>query len=277
MLLIKKSLTNTIVFLTLILLDLNASTYKWSAKIDKKTAYINEAVLLTFVCEFSDNSELYTIDFNPVQNNQHFSIKLLKASQVLKNSKRVNTYEFLAYAKKEGFISFDFDIVMKQTTQDSINSTTNGHYDDSKLETFTSTPIKHLPLCINIKAAPSQLVGEFTLKVKQDIPKLQAYEPYNLEIQIEGVGNFSTITSIDFSIDGVKIFTQAKVLKTDFTQDGQKGIWSQKFSFVSDKSFEIPAVFIDYLDVKQGTLKILKFEGMNVKIDEDVYKKVNVL
>ena len=273
----KKNLTSIVLLLVVTLLDLSASTYKWSAKVDKKTAYVNEAILLTYLCEFSNASELYTIDFNPVQDNEHFSIKLLKERQVLKNSRRVNSYEFIAYVKREGRISFDFDLVMKKTTQESINSTTTGHYDDSKVESFISTPMKQLPLSINIKDTPSKLVGEFTLKVKQDIPKLTAYQPYNLEIQIHGIGNFSSIEPIHFIIDSVKVFTQGTVLKTDFSQDGEKGIWSQKFSFVSEKSFVIPEVSIEYFDVKTGTLKVLRLNAVNVIVERDVYKKEVIL
>jgi len=208
---------------------------------------------------------------------------------VLKNSRRVNSYEFIAYVKREGRISFDFDLVMKKTTQESINSTTTGHYDDSKVESFISTPVKQLPLSINIKDTPSKLVGEFTLKVKQEIPKLTAYQPYNLEIQIYGIGNFSSIEPIHFIIDGVKVFTQGTVLKTDFSQDGEKGIWSQKFSFVrkgiwsqkfsfvSEKSFVIPEVSIEYFDVKIGTLKVLRLNAVNVIVERDVYKKEVIL
>lgn len=272
-----KSLASIVIFLVVILLDLSASTYKWSAKSDKKMAYVNEAILLTYVCEFSDASELYTIDFNPVQDNEHFSIKLLKESELLKDSKRVNTYEFIAYAKKEGPISFDFDIVMKKTTQDSINSVIRGHYDDSKSESFISTPMKQLPLSLNIKDTTSKLVGEFALKVKQDATKLTPYQPYNLEIQIQGAGNFSELASIHFAIDGVKIFTQGTVLKTNFSQDGEKGVWSQKFAFVSETSFVIPEVSIEYFNLKTATLETLTFDAVNVNVDKQISKEEEIL
>ncbi|CAI6149163.1 MAG: hypothetical protein SPLUMA2_SPLUMAMAG2_00925 [uncultured Sulfurimonas sp.] len=45
----KKNLTSIVLLLVVTLLDLSASTYKWSAKVDKKTAYVNEAILLTYV------------------------------------------------------------------------------------------------------------------------------------------------------------------------------------------------------------------------------------
>ncbi|SFV54546.1 BatD [hydrothermal vent metagenome] len=273
----KKNLASIVLLLVVLLLDLSASTYKWSSKVDKKTAYINEAILLTYVCEFSDASELYTIDFNPVQDNVDFSIKLLKESQGLKNFKRVNSYEFIAYVKREGRISFDFDIVMKKTTQESINSTTAGHYDDSKSESFILTQMKQLPLSVNIKDTPFKLVGEFTLTVKQDKPTLKPYDPYNLEIQIQGTGNFSSVSPIDFSIDGVKVFTQSPVLRTDLTENGEKGVWSQKFAFVSEKSFVIPEVGIEYFDVNIGRLKKLTLNTINVSVENDVYNQEDIL
>lgn len=272
-----KNFVSIVLLLVINLLDLKASTYKWSTSTDKKTAYVNEAILLSYVCEFSDESELYTIDFNPVQENEEFRIRLLKESQVLKNSKRVNAYEYIAYVKKVGLISFDFDLVMKKTTQESINSTTKGHYDDSKSESFISSPIKLLPLSIDIKKTPSKLVGEFTLAVKQDSTELVAFEPYSLEILIEGIGNFSSIESIDFNIEGVKIFAQVPILKTKFSKAGEKGLWSQKFAFVSEKSFVIPELVIEYFDVKTATLKTLVYEGVSIKVDEDVYKQEEIL
>jgi len=273
----KKSLASIIIFLVFLLLELSASTYKWSAKSDKQTAYVNEAILLTYVCVFSDSSELYTIDFNPVQDNKRFSIKLLKESQVLQDLKRVNTYEYIAYVKKAGPISFDFDVVMKKTTQESINSVIRGHYDDSKSESFISTSIKQTPLSVKIKDTPSKLVGEFALKVKKEKLKVTAYEPYNLEIQIQGVGNFSNLDSIYFTIDGVKIFTDDAILKTELTQDGEKGVWSQKFAFVSEKSFVIPEFSIEYFNLKTDMLEKLTFERVNVNVDKLIYKKEDLL
>jgi len=265
------------IFLVVLLLDLNASTYKWSTKINKKIAYVNEAILLTYICEFSDESELYTIDFNPVEDNEEFNIRLLKESKVLKNSKRVNRYEYIVYVKRAGFISFDFDIVMKKTTQASIDATTKGHYDDSKIESFVSSTIKLLPLCIDIKKTPLKLVGKFALAVKQDSTELVAFEPYSLEVLIDGIGNFSSIEPIDFNIEGVKIFVQVPILKTKCSKAGEKGIWSQKFAFVSEKSFVIPEIHIEYFDLKTGTLKKLIFEGVNVSVDKPLYKKEDLL
>ena len=273
----KKNLASIVVFLVVILLDLSASTYKWSVQADKKTAYVNEAIFLTYVCEFSDTTELYTIDFNPVQDNEDFSIKLLKESQTIKNSKRVNSYEYIAYVKREGHISFDFDIVMKKTTQESIESTTKGHYDDAVRALFISVPMKQLALSLNIKETPSKLVGEFAVKVKKDIPKINAYQPYHLEIEIHGVGNFFNVAPVDFIIDGVKVFTQGAVLKSDFTQDGEKGVWSQKFAFVSEISFVIPEVSIEYFDLKSGKLNVLKVDGVHISVDKPAYKKEDLL
>ncbi|MDF1882919.1 BatD family protein [Sulfurimonas sp. SAG-AH-194-C21] len=267
----------SIVFLLLILLDLSASTYKWSASTDKKTAYVNEAILLTYVCEFSDASELYTIDFNPIQDNESFSIKLLKESQGLKNLKRVNYYEFIAYVKKEGSISFDFDVVMKKTTQESIDSTTKGHYDDSKSESFIFTPLKQIPLSLEIKTTPSALIGEFELKIKHDKTSLSAYEPYHLEFQIHGLGKLSSISPVNFTIDGVKVFTQGVVLKSELTKSGEKSVWSQKFAFVSEQSFVVPEVQIEYFDVKTDSLQTLKFNEINISVDKVAFKKEDLL
>ncbi len=55
-----------LILLTLLHVEIFASTYEWSVKANKTTAYVNEAIHLTYTCKFSDRGELYTIDFNAV-------------------------------------------------------------------------------------------------------------------------------------------------------------------------------------------------------------------
>ncbi|MEA3371392.1 MAG: hypothetical protein U9Q40_08630 [Campylobacterota bacterium] len=264
-----------ILFLLFFTLNLSASTYEWSASINKKSAFVNEAILLTYICKFSDRSELYTIDFNPVVENEDYVIKALSEQEQIVEGKRVNTFEYIAYVKRSGEMIFDFDMIMKKTNEDSIENTVLGR-DNEQYEEFTSTYLRQKSLHVDIKRSEADLVGEFTFEVKLGERELKAYEPFSLEFIIKGVGNFEKLKALSFKIDGVKVFSQKALLQSSLKEDGEHGLWSQKFAFVSDKDFVIQGFEIEYFDVNKALRQLLRFDGVEVKVTP-VYKKVELL
>jgi len=272
----RKNLGNIlIIFLLLFNLNLFASSYEWSASVDKKSAFVNEAILLTYVCKFSDRSELYSIDFNPVVNNDNYTIKLLSEKEQIIDAKRVNSFEYIAYVKHSGKMVFDFDMVMKKTNKESIENTVLGR-DNEQYEEFTSSYLKQKSLYVDIKPSEADLVGNFELEVKQGKESVRAYEPYSLEFIIKGIGNFEKLKPIEFKMDGVKVFSQKMILKSSLKKDGEHGAWSQKFAFVSDKNFVIPKVEFDYFNINKASKRVLRFNGVHVEVTP-AYKKAELL
>ena len=252
-------------------MNIFASTYTWKASVNKTKAYINEAIYLEYVCTFSDKSELFTIDFNP--KGEEFSIFLLQESEKIIQDKRVNRYEFVAFAKEAKEIVFDFNALMKHTTQASIDSTIGGRDNDREKEEFTLTPVKLPLLHVAVADPKSSLVGTFSLNIKEDSFDIQAYEPYHMEVIIEGVGNFNAIKPFEFSIDGVKIFSEEPKKELKLTQNGFKGTWSQKFAFVSEKDFTLPAIKLEYFDLKSKELQTLFQAQRAVKVKKAYVKE----
>ena len=272
----RKNLGNILIIYSLFFnLSLSASSYEWSATANKKSAFVNEAILLKYVCKFSDRSELYTIDFNPVVENKNYTIKPLSEQEQIVDGKRVNTFEYIAYVKRSGNIVFDFDMTMKKTNKDSIENTVLGR-DNEQYEEFTSTYLKQKSLHVDIKESVVDLVGEFELEVKQGKEDVKAYEPYSLEFIIKGIGNFEKLKPLLFEIDGVKVFSQKVILNSSLKKDGEHGVWSQKFAFVSDKDFVIPTVQFEYFDIKKESTNLLRFDSAKVDVTP-AYQKVDLL
>ena len=272
----RKNLGNVlIIFLLLFNLNLFASTYEWSATVNKKSAFVNEAILLEYVCKFSDRSELYTIDFNPVVENEEYVIKPLSEKEQIIDGKRVNIFEYIAYVKRSGEIIFDFDMVMKKTNKDSIENTVLGR-DNEQYEEFSSTYLKQKSLYVDVKRSEADLVGSFELEVKEGTSSIKAYEPYSLEFIIKGIGNFEKLKPFSFEIDGVKVFSQKVILNSSLKKDGEHGVWSQKFAFVSNKNFVIPTVEFEYFDIKKESNNLLRFDGAKVDVTP-AYKKMDLL
>lgn len=259
-------------FLIFVHVETFASTYEWSASINKKSAYVNEAIHLKYICSFSDASELYTIDFNPVGDYDKFIIKPLSQSEKIVEGKRVNSYEFIAFAKVAGRVSFDFEILMKQTTKESIENTVIGR-DNVQKEEFVKKFLRQKTLEIDIKDAGSELVGAFAVEVKKEKPHVRAYEPYHMQITIKGSGNFEAIKPIEFKIESVKVFAGKITQNGELTQNGYTGEWSQKFAFVGSENFKIPDFNIEYFNLKLQKPENLTVDATDVNVTKAFVKE----
>ncbi len=271
----KNNLGKILVILIFLCVDAMASTYKWSASANKNVAMTNEAIYLKYVCEYSDRAELYNIEFNPVVDNEKYTIELLSEQEKIVNAKKVNIFEFVLFIKEAGKQKFVFDTTMKKTNKDSIENTVLGR-DNADYEEFSKRIIRQDAIVIDIKKSALCLVGTFELEVKKGEPSLNSYEPYNLELIIKGSGNFQALKAIEFEIDGVKVFSQKAIDAITLTKDGYRGSRSQKFAFVSEKNFKIPKQSIKYYDLKERTIKELAVEEIEVEVTP-AYKKEQLL
>lgn len=269
----KKNLGKILLLISFLLhVEIFASTnYTWSASADKTSAYVNEAIYLKYVCTFSNISELYTIDFNPTGNYEKFTLKSLRQSENIVDGKRVNSYEFVAFAKSAGEISFDFEAIMKKTTKDSIENTVIGR-DNVEKEEFEKTTFKQKTLNVTIKETNSSLVGNFNLEIKKDEQNVKAYEPYHLHVTIKGEGNFDAIEPLALSIEGVKVFAEKVIQKEDINEYKEAKEWSQKFAFVSDKNFTIPAIKIEYFNLLEKKKDVLSFDSIDINVTKGFNK-----
>ena len=271
----KNNLGKLLLLLLITQVTLFASTYTWTTQVDKKKAYTNEAIYIKYVCTFSDESELYVLEFDPTISNDKYAIELLSETERVINEKRINTYEFILYVKQAGHFELDLETNIKKTNKDSIENSVLGR-DNANYEEFSSKLYKHKTISLDIEDTTTQLVGEFQLRVKKDVPEVKAFEPYHLEITIEGSGGLRDIKELDFRVKDTKVFSQKTMLDTKLQKDGYHGSWNQKFAFVSEQDFLIPSFKIEYFDLKSKTIKKLSFDEIKVKV-EKAYEKKDLL
>jgi hypothetical protein len=272
----RKNLGRVILSILIFLnVEIFASTYEWSATSNKNTAYINEPIYLKYVCNFSDRAELVTIVFNPAGEYEKYSVKNLSQSQNIVDGRRVNVYEFVAFAKVAGEIKFDFEAQMKRTNKESVENTVIGR-DNMQKEQFAKENHKLKTLAVDVKEAGVPLVGNFTIEVKKRESKIKAYEPYHIEVSIKGSGNFDAIKPLEFSVEGVKIFAEEVVQAKTLNEGGESGEWKQKFAFVGERDFKIPEIKIEYFNLAEQKIKILEIPQTDVKVSEG-YKKEELL
>ena len=272
----KRNLGRIVLILTLIYANLFASDeYKWSAHIDKKEAYVGEAVHLHYSCEFNSRDELHVIEFNPAGSYENYDLYLLSEVETIKDGKRVNEFEYVAFLKKSGYVEFEFDVLMKKTNQDSIENTVLGR-DNAGYEEFTKRLIKQKKLGIDVLPNDTRLVGDLSFKVKKDKPVVDAYEPYHFEITIEGIGNLDRLDSLDLNISDAKVFASKPKKDYKLTKEGYKGSWSQKFAIVASKSFKFPSISYKYFNPFTKDSKLYKLESFDVEVKK-LYTKDELL
>lgn len=263
----KKDLGRLILALFIFLhVEVFASSYTWSAYANKTSAYVNEPVHLKYICEFDDSAELVSIEFKPSGEYEKYTLKNLRESESIVGGRKISSYEFVLFAKEVGKIELEFEAVMKFTTRESIEEMVIGR-DNVKKEDSIKKVIKQERLTLEVKETNSFISGDFGIEVKKNEPRVKAYEPYHMQIVIKGVGNFSAIKPIEFKIDGVKVFAEEVTPYYRLKEDGERGEWSQKFAFVSDKDFTIPETKIEYFNLISQKIENLAFEGINVKVE----------
>lgn len=253
-------------------MELFASSYVWSLSANKERAYVNEAIYLSYVCEFSDRAELYAVEFDPIKSDENLTLVMLSQRSKIKDGKKRVHYEFVAFVHKEGLTHFAFEAVMKKTTQESIDNTVIGR-DNGKYAEYQSTKVSLESIAVEVIKAEAPLVGAFALKIKSDTPELKALTPYHMEVRLEGVGNFASLKPLAFEIEGVKIFSEEPMQKVEIRPEGHKGFWSQKFAFVSEKDFVINPFEIVFLNPKTHKKETLRFDGVAVRIKEGYAKE----
>lgn len=259
----------TLIFLQTSLL---ASAYEWSSFVDKKSAYVNEAIYLKYVCTFSDQAGLYSIDLSPSGDYDKYRVEILKESSNIVDGKKINIYEYVLFAKKAGEIDISFEAIMKKTTKESVEETVIGR-DNFKREQFTKESVKQPTFKVEIKEPDTSLVGDFTLEINKKEPHVRAHEPYHLSITIRGNGNFEAIKPLVFEIEGGRVFSGEVILKKELRQGGVEGELSQKFAFVSDKNFTIPKLEITYFSLRDKKEQKLIIDAIDVSVDAGFVKE----
>ncbi|WP_304546522.1 hypothetical protein [Sulfurimonas microaerophilic] len=272
----KKNLGRVLILFFLLSAALKASTYTWNLELDKKDVVTNEAVYFKYECVFSDKSELYVIEFNPVTDNENYTVKLLSETENIVENHRVNSFEFVLYVKKGGKFSLNLEARMKKTNKDSIENTVLGR-DNAVYEEYSIKTLPLEPIVLDVKDVNQALVGNFSLKVNQDEPKVSQFEPYHLEILISGEGNFEKLQPFSFEIKGVKIFQEEPELNVKLTKNGYEGTWSQKFAFVGEKGFSIPMKQLHYYDLKSAALKTLQIQETQIDVKKSSFQKEELL
>ena len=244
------------------------------AKVDKKTAYINEKIIYTFYFYTSVNvlsnpsyqapSFIGFFTGNTTQNNYR--------SQINGRDYIVTEVSTEIYPQQEGNIKIDKSTLIVSIEDFSKN------YDDFFASFFRrSKSVELVTDEINIKVlkVPQNIsmVGNFKMSATVDKKDKKENEPFDLKITISGDGNIKTIQEPEIMLsDNLKKYeTSEKIIKQGEKETGKE--FTTLIMPLSAGEGEIKILPQKYFDMQTKQIKNLPAKNIKVNILEDLSVK----
>ncbi len=244
------------------------------AKVDKKTAYINEKTIYTFYFYTSVNvlsnpsyqapSFIGFFTGNTTQNNYR--------SQINGRDYIVTEVSTEIYPQQEGNIKIDKSTLIVSIEDFSKN------YDDFFASFFRrSKSVELVTDEINIKVlkVPQNIsmVGNFKMSATVDKKDKKENEPFDLKITISGDGNIKTIQEPEIMLsDNLKKYeTSEKIIKQGEKETGKE--FTTLIMPLSAGEGEIKILSQKYFDMQTKQIKNLPAKNIKVNVLEDLSVK----
>ena len=124
-----------------------------------------------------------------------------------------------------------------------------------------SLNLEVLPLPGNV-----QNFGKFSINATVDKTKVNANEPVNLTLKINGDGNIEDIKKFDLKIDNALIYPNNPEIKNYLNNGLYGGEFLQKFAIVGDRNFTIPAINFSYFDKDLNATKTISSQEIKIEV-----------
>ena len=119
-------------------------------------------------------------------------------------------------------------------------------------------------------AQPSDLIGDFTLDATLDTQEVNANQPVNLTLKIEGEGNLEGFEFPNYEIEGVTIYSDEPTIETKIINGRLHSTYTKSFAFIADSNFSIPSRSFSMLNLEEGSLKNLEIKGYHIAVKRPV-------
>ncbi len=247
------------------------NTFSFLQIADKKSVYVDEGILLTYIFKHKMNVKLSDASFDAPKFEGFWVKKLKEASKEkdIDSGYFIYTLKYLLYPQRSGVLHIDgagMDIgVVKHKAK--------------RYYSFQSIRRKVLhsnALDINVSPLPSGVknFGKFSFSAVADKNKTKANEPVNLTITIRGEGNVDDIDEFKLDIPNAEVYSDKPARMMELKDGKSIVLFKQKFAIVSDRNFTIEPIKFRYFDaitkeVKEPTSKAYKIEVINARSNND--------
>jgi len=226
-----------------IVLELNAS---------KLNAKVGEPIELLLKFKVKHGTKVDRVNIVPPKLDNFWVEQSGKEQRSIEGNYDVVTYKFLVTPQKSGELKIPptFVQVGKYVKEDNLFD--DPFFDNSFFNQIKWNKVYSNGLKINVEPLPNnlELYGHFLITANVDKRVVNANEPVNLTIKIEGEGNLDDIKKFDLQIPNAMVYNNEPKVEKRVVNGKQKGVFIQKIAIVADSNYTIPSFELKYYDSK---------------------------
>ncbi|SFV66102.1 BatD [hydrothermal vent metagenome] len=260
----RNSLGKIVIFLLTISI-VYAEDFTYNLKVDNKTPYLKEGVILTVELNQTNPDIVLFFDFE-IKKSDRYSFTRLDTIETDTHHNAKVKYLYLLYPLKDKEVEIEFNLIKKITTDENVAYSFSGDRDNVKGIVTKDTPITLPPLQLNVKALPKEtlLVGDFTLNYSIKKHKAKAYEPLPFQVTIEGKGYPPLLDSILPKDGNFTRFEDKAIVKSK----GTKNNITYPMALSHAQSFTLPPIVLKAFNPKTEKSYELKIPKQKFEIKE---------
>ncbi len=262
-----RNLGKYLLLLFVVLMPLQAkksATFSFKMESDKSEAYLGEPVRIRFLFRYPIDTQIAEANFAPPTFHDFWVKPGKKVPDTIEKGYHEYRLDYLIIPQRSGKIEIEparMDIgILKKGEKNTLR------FDRVKWKSIFSNG-----LTLSVKPLPegASLFGNYTIEAKVDRNETRANHPVNLTVTVKGSGNIEEIPDFEITSGEAVVYADKPVIKTRFTDGLSEGVFRQKFAFVSDRNFTIPALSLTYFDSATRTIKRIKTEPIPVTVESD--------
>ncbi|MDC0933172.1 BatD family protein [Arcobacteraceae bacterium] len=247
--------------------------YDLEIKVDKKDAYVGEAIEFTLKFKYKKDLEIVGLNFNK-PSFENFWVKELQPQKSQNSYTKYVEQElkYLLFPQKEGRVELEPLKIVVSTVQSNYG---RGFFLSAPT---LNTPVYSNKLVLNIKKLPENvnLIGDFAIRSTIDKTTIDQGDAVSFNLYITGRGNIDDLDEVKLDIPNTTIYDNPSQKEYDIKDNIYGGKYSKTYSIVGKDDFTIPSIEVKYFDKKSGTVKIVKTKQYDITVNKKVLKEVKL-
>ena len=242
-----------------IVLELNAS---------KLNAKVGEPIELLLKFKVKHGTKVDRVNIVPPKLDNFWVEQSGKEQRSIEGNYDVVTYKFLVTPQKSGELKIPSTLVQVGKYVKNNSMFDDPFFDNSFFNQIKWTKVYSNALSINVEPLPDnlELYGHFLITANVDKKVVNANEPVNLTIKIEGEGNLDDIKKFNLQVPNTMVYNNEPKVEKRVINNKQKGIFIQKIAIVADSNYTIPSFELKYYDSQLKKPKTVKTNPIAVTI-----------
>lgn len=228
----------------------------FTQKVSKENIYLNETIKVTLELQLAKSDEIDEIYFEEYDTYQFWVTVLNERIEKKEQNLTTYTYDYLLEPKKEGVYTLNEQMIRISSKE---------IRDKKRWLKVYSNPI-------NIKVAPLfnnlPIQGEYyTMNLIADNLTPKANEAINLTLYIKGKGNLKDIQKFELPLPNQTVYADSPIVNAKFTHNAYEGEVSQKFLIISNESFTLPSLELEYCNPLKKQVQIVQTTPLFVEVE----------